>query len=368
MDVASIKLCHSIVDQNGMFSKVVDDSLNQRLTLEANVDQSGRAFIQDVVSTMLSEGHVAIVPTASDIDPVDGYINEIYSWRTGIVKEWYPNRVRVDVYNELIGERAEIVIPKAQVAIVQNPLYSIMNEPNSTLQRLLRKMSLLDYADEVNTSGRLDVIVQLPYTIKTEARKKEAEKRRKQIEDQLNGAKYGIAYIDGTEKITQLNRSLENNLENQIKDLQNTLYGQLGISEAVFLGTAGETEMINYYNRTIEPILSAIIDEMKRKFITQNSRTRGYSISFFRDPFALADSNKLGDIADKFTRNAILSSNEVRVRIGYMPCPDERADALSNKNLNEQVDGPPPPNTKIPGSGYGGEDYQSYDQNYAYDE
>ncbi|MCQ2772896.1 MAG: phage portal protein [Bacilli bacterium] len=349
VDVSDINICHSKVDDTGMLTGIVNDELNRRLKIDANIDQTGRAFIQDVVSTMLDEGHVAIVPTKRDVDQKTGAIRTIYAWRSGIVKEWFPYHVLVNVYDEDAGERKDLILCKSQVALVQNPLYSIMNEPNSTLQRLLRKIALLDYADEQSTSGKLDMIIQLPYTLNSDKKREQANERRRSVEEQLNGSKYGIAYIDGTERITQLNRSLENNLSGQVKDLQNTLYGQLGLTEAVINGVAKQEEMANYYNRTIKPLLSAIVDEMIRKFISKTAQTQGHSITFFRDPLALADVSQLADMADKLTRNAILSSNEVRVKIGYLPVADERADALSNKNLNENTEGPPPPSTRDTG-------------------
>lgn len=345
VDVAQVNLFHSIVDQNGMPVARVQDWMNDLLRFQGNIDQTSRDFMQDVVTTMLDEGHVAIVPTEMDSNPRKGTINKIYSWRTAKVVTWYPKSVTVNVYNEDLGRRVDITLPKSQVAIIQNPFYAIMNEPNSTLQRLLKKISLIDYADEKSVSSKLDLIVQLPYTVKGEKREKEAEERKAKIEQQLNESKYGIAYMDSTEKITQLNRSLENNLDSQIKDLTNTLYGQLGLTEDLMKGTASENEQINYYNRTIEPILSAIVDELVRKFFTLTAITQGHSISFFRDPFKLAGANQVSDLADKLTRNAILSSNEVRVRIGLLPSPDARADALSNKNINESPDALPPPMT-----------------------
>lgn len=345
MDVAAVDIMHAKVDANGMMSYVMNDELNQRLRVDANIDQTGREFIQDAVMSMLDEGHVVIVPTKCDKTP-SGNIGDIYAWRTGKVKEWFPHHVRVEVYDEDDGKKKEIILPKKDVAIVQNPLYAIMNEPNSTLQRLLKKIALLDYADEQTVSGKLDMIIQLPYTIRTETKREQANKRRKDIEDQLNNSKYGIAYMDATEKVTQLNRSLENNLDNQIKELQNTLYGQLGLTEDVIKGIAKEEEMINYYNRTIEPVLSAIVDEMIRKFLTKTARTQGQSIIFFRNPFALAGANQIKDLADALTRNAILSSNEIRVLLGYMPVDDPKADELSNKNLNESANVTPPPNTR----------------------
>ncbi|MBQ0088383.1 MAG: phage portal protein [Prevotellaceae bacterium] len=345
VDAAAIKLLHAKVDINGMYSETIDDELNQALTVEANIDQTGRALIQDIVMSMMDEGVVAVVPVETDINPADGSY-KIYSLRTAKVKEWYPAHVRVELLDDRDGRKKDILLPKRQVAIIENPLYAIMNEPNSTLQRLIRKINLLDYIDEQSSAGKLDLIIQLPYTIKTEARRKEAEKRRQDIERQLSGSKYGIAYTDGTEHITQLNRSVENNLLSQIQYLTTMLYSQLGLSEEIFKGTANESTMINYYNRTIEPILSAITDEMRRKFLTETARTQGQSITFFRNPFALVPTEKLADIADKFIRNAILSANEMRAIVGYKPIDDSRADELRNPNLNESPDMPSSPTTR----------------------
>lgn len=368
IDVAQIELYAAKVDQNGMPFERVNNDLNYLLNTESNIDQTGREFIQDAVSNMLDEGHVAIVPIEMDSNPRDGSINKIYSWRTGKVVTWYPKHVTVNVYNEETGHRVDITLPKNQVAIIQNPLYSVMNEPNSTLQRLLRKISLLDYADERTSSGKLDLIVSLPYTVKTEARKKEAEKRRQDIENQLNGSKFGIAYVDGTEKITQLNRSLENNLENQIKDLTNTLYGQLGLTEDIIKGTASEQEQINYYYRTIEPILAAIINELKRKFITKTARTQGHSITFGRNPFKLAGANQVAELADKFGRNEIMSPNEFRAQIGLLPSSDPKANELRNRNISTSPDAEPGAMVDAPGGegGYDNQDYQDGGDGYGY--
>ena len=334
-DCAAIPLIHARVDDNGRYVETVKSGLNYCLSDEANIDQTGRAFIQDVVQSMLDEGSVAIVPIVTDISPIQNGGYDVQDIRTGKIKSWYPQHVRVDVYDDRTGQHKEIVLPKKMVAIIENPLYAIMNEPNSTLQRLIRKMNLLDMIDEQNGSGKLDLIIQLPYVIKSLAQRKEAKRRKKEIEDQINNSKYGIAYIDGTEKVTQLNRSVENNLLDQIKDLKSDLYSQLGLSEAVFNGTADEAAMLNYYNRTVEPILAAIANEIKRKFLTKTARTRGQSIVYIRDPFKLAPVEKIAEIADKFTRATVLSPNEVREIIGYRPVENEKADELRNPNLNE---------------------------------
>lgn len=343
-DVAQIKILHAEVDQNGNYKSTIDSDLNNCLTLEANLDQTGRAFIQDVVLSMFDEGVVAVVPVVADHDPRDGSGLKIYNMRTARVLEWYPSAVRVRLYNEWTGLKEELVLNKSEVAIIENPFYSVMNEPNSTLQRLIRKLNLLDSIDERSNSGKLDLIIQLPYVIKTEARRQQAENRRKDIEMQLSGSKYGIAYTDGTEHITQLNRSLDNNLREQIKDLKEDLFGQLGLTQAILDGSASEQEMLNYYNRTVEPILAAICDEYKRKFLSKTARTRGQSIIFFRDPFKLVPVSQIADIADKFTRNEILSSNEVRGIVGYRPIDDPAANELRNKNLNQSTEeGAQPP-------------------------
>lgn len=333
-DVASAKLLHADLNSNGKFLSERDSGLNDCLTVEANLDQTGRELIQDIVLSMIDEGVVAVVPIDTTLNPDNTGGYDILSLRTGRIIEWYPDSVKVKVYNEKDGQKHEIVCPKKTVAIIQNPFYSVMNEPNSTLQRLIRKLNLLDTIDEQSSSGKLDLIIQLPYVIKTEARKQQAEARRKDIEQQLAGSKYGIAYTDGTEHITQLNRSLDNNLQTQVESLTNLLFSQLGITQEILNGTANEDTMLNYYTRTIEPILSAIADEFKRKFLTKTARTRGQSIWFFRDPFKLVPVSKVADIADKFTRNEILSSNEVRAIIGYKPVDDPAANELRNKNLN----------------------------------
>ena len=334
IDASSISMIHCKLDENGRFEEEVKSSLNNCLKVSANTDQSGRLFRQDIVQSMLDEGHVCIVPIETDIDPSATGSYNILSMRTGKVTEWYPDKVKVKVFNELTGKKEEVVLPKSMVAIVENPFYAIMNEPNSTLKRLVRKLSLLDMTDEQTASGKLDMIIQLPYAIKTQTRRDQAEERRKDIEMQLTNSKYGIAYIDGTEKITQLNRSLENNLLKQIETLQATFYSQLGITQSIMEGTADEQTMINYYSRVIEPILSAISEEMNRKFLTKTARTQGQSIMFYRDPFKLVPVNSIADIADKFTRNEIMTSNEVRQIIGMKPSKDPKADMLLNSNLN----------------------------------
>lgn len=334
IDCAAIDIKHVRLDDNERFKEEIDSGLNNCLSIEANIDQSGRAFIQDVVMSMLDEGCVAIIPVETDKDPIltDSY--KILSMRTGKILEWYPSHVKVRAYDERTGRKEDIVLPKARVGIVENPLYAVINEPNSTMQRLIRKLCLLDAIDEQSGSGKLDLIIQLPYIIKTEARRQQAENRRKDIEMQLAGSKYGIAYTDGTEHITQLNRPVENNLMKQIEYLTQMLYSQLGITQAVLEGTADEQTMLNYYDRTIEPILSAIVDEMKRKFLSKTARSQKQSIEFYRNPFRLVPVNNIADIADKFTRNEILTSNEIRQIIGMKPSDDPKADQLINSNIN----------------------------------
>lgn len=334
VDVASVSIEHVRLDENGNYVETIDSGLNRCLTLSANIDQTGRDFIEDVVISMFDEGCVAIIPVETTISPEKSGSFIINQLRTGKILEWFPKYVRLLAYNEKTGLKEEIILPKSTVAIVENPFYSIMNEPNSTLQRLIRKLNLLDMVDEQTSSGKLDLIIQLPYVVKTKSREAEAEKRRKQIEMQLSGTKYGIAYTDGTERITQLNRPVENNLLDQVEYLTRMLYSQLGMSETVFNGTADEKTMLNYYNRTVEPILSSITLAMKRTFLTKTAIKQGQSIKYFRDPFNLVQVNELAEIADKFTRNEILSSNEVRAIIGYKPVNTERANALENKNLN----------------------------------
>lgn len=334
MDVAAMNMRHVRLDNNGRFLEEMKSGLNHCLTIEANIDQTGRGFIQDVVMSMLGEGCVAIVPVDTDIDPNESEDIKILTMRTGKILDWYPKHVRVQLYNEETGRREELTVPKSIVAIVENPLYAVINEPNSTMQRLIRKLSLLDIVDEKTSSGKLDLIIQLPYIIKTEARRQQAEARRKDIETQLADGKYGIAYTDGTERITQLNRPVENNLMKQIEYLTNILYSQLGITQAILDGSADEKTMLNYYNRTIEPILAAITDEMRRKFLSKTARSQNQTITFFRDPFKLVPVNNIAEIADKFTRNEIMTSNEFRQIIGMKPSDDPNADVLRNKNLS----------------------------------
>ena len=318
MDVAAIGVRHVRQDQNGRFLYEMESSLNHCLTVEANLDQTSRAFYQDMVMSVLDEGVVAVVPTVYTSSLREGNFYSISSLRTGKITEWFPNAVRVQLYNEQTGRKEEIIRPKNMVAIIENPLYAIINEPNSTMQRLIRKLNLLDLVDEQSSSGKLDLIIQLPYIIKTDARRDQAEKRRRDIEEQLSGSKYGIAYTDGTERITQLNRSVGNNLMSQIEYLTSMLYSQLGISQSVLDGSANEETMLNYYDRTIEPMLSAFVDEFRRKFLTQTARSQLQTISYFRDPFKLVPVNQLAEIADKFTRNEIVTSNEIRQIIGMI--------------------------------------------------
>ena len=334
LDVSAISIQHVRLDDNGRFKEQMNTSLNSCLTLSANTDQTGRAFIQDAVMSMLDEGCVAIVPIDTTTDPNISDSYDILTMRTAKILDWYPNHVRIRVYNEKTGRQEETIVPKKMVAIIENPLYAVINEPNSTMQRLVRKLGLLDVTDEQTASGKLDLIIQLPYVIKTEARRQQAEERRKSIEMQLAGSKYGIAYTDGTERITQLNRSLENNLMKQIEYLTSMLYSQLGITQSILDGTADEKTMLNYYSRTIEPIISAIVDEMKRKFLTKTARSQHQSIAFFRDPFKLVPVNDIAEIADKFTRNEIMTSNEIRQIVGMKPSDDPKADKLINSNLN----------------------------------
>lgn len=338
LDVASISIRHCILDDEDRFMEYKNSSLDSCLNLEANLDQTSRSFIQDVVMSLFDEGCIAIVPVDTVRDPMKTDSYDITSMRVGHIITWYPDSVKLEVYNEQKGIKEEIVLPKRIVSIIENPLYSIMNEPNSTLQRLIRKLNLLDAIDEQSGSGKLDLIIQLPYTVKTELRREQAERRRKDIEEQLQSSKYGVAYTDGTEKITQLNRSVENNLLKQIEYLTSMLYSQLGITQTVLDGTADEQTMLNYYSRTIEPIISAITDEMKRKFLTKTARTQKQTILFFRDPFKLIPSEKLAELADKFTRNEIMTSNEFRQIVGRKPSSDPKADQLINSNLNHSPD------------------------------
>lgn len=340
MDVAAVQIKHCRLDDNGRFIEEMKTGLNDCLNLEANLDQTGRAFKQDVAMSMMDEGCVVIVPTDTTKNPkvTDSY--DVLTMRTGKVVSWHPAHVRVQVYNERTGNKEEILVPKRTVGIIENPLYPVMNEPNSILQRLIRKLNLLDYIDEQSGSGKLDLIIQLPYVIKTDARRKQAEDRRKDIENQLSGSKFGIAYTDGTERITQLNRPVENNLMKQIEYLTTMLYGQLGITQAVMDGTADEKVMLNYFNRTIEPIVAAIADEMKRKFLTKTARSQLQSIAYFRDPFKLVPINDLANVADTFTRNEIMTSNEIRQIIGMKPSNDPKADQLVNSNLHQEGEAP----------------------------
>lgn len=334
LDAASIDLVHCKLDDNGRFVENVNSKLNSCLTLSANIDQTGRAFRHDIYMSLLDEGSVAIVPVETTMNPkvTDSY--DISSMRVGKIVEWFPQYVRISMYNERTGRKEEITMHKSKVAIVENPLYPVMNEPNSTVQRLIRKLALLDNIDEQSGSGKLDLIIQLPYVVKSEARRQQAEKRRKDIEMQLAGSKYGIAYTDGTEKITQLNRSLENNLLKQIEYLMAQAYSQLGLTQAIMEGTADVNTMLNYYDRTVEPLVAAVADAMKRVFLTKTARTQMQSITYFRNPFKLVPVNDLAEIADKFTRNEIMTSNEIRQIVGMKPSNDPKADELRNSNLN----------------------------------
>ena len=342
LDVSAISIQHVRLDDNNRYIGTIDDGLNQCLTLSANIDQTSRAFVQDIVMSMLDEGCVAICPIEASENFFENSSFDIYSMRTGKIIEWYPDSVRVRIYNDQTGQKEELVYPKRCVAIIENPLYAVVNETNSTVQRLIRKLSLLDAVDEAASSGKLDLIIQLPYSLKSSLKQEQAERRRQQIEDQLMGTKYGIAYIDGTEHITQLNRSLDNNLLKQIEYLTNMLYSQLGITTAVMDGTANEETMLNYNSRTVEPIVSAIVDEMKRKFLTKAARTQKQSIMFFKDPFKLVPVSQIAEIADKMTRNEIMTSNEIRQIIGMKPSNDPSADELRNKNLSEPAENKQP--------------------------
>lgn len=333
LDVAAISIQHVRLDDEGRFTSVMNSTLNDCLSLEANLDQTGRAFIQDIVQSMLDEGCVAIVPVDTDIDPDEGSY-KIETMRTGKILEWYPQHVKVRVYNEQIGKKEDVLVSKRTVAIVENPFYAVMNEPNSTMQRLIRKLNILDAIDEQSGSGKLNLIIQLPYVIKTEARRQQAEKRRKDIEEQLSGSKYGVAYTDGTEHVVQLNRPVDNNIMSQIEYLTSMLYSQLGLTQTIMDGSADDKTMLNYLTRTVEPILSAIVDEMKRKFLTKTARSQKQSILFFRDPFKLVPVSEIAEIADKMTRNEIMTSNEIRQKIGMTPSKDPNADKLRNSNLS----------------------------------
>lgn len=335
LDTASYALQHVRLDDNGCYLETIDSEFNRCLTLSANIDQSGRALLQDIVISMMDEGVVAVVPVEVDRDPVENDSFKIYSLRTAKIIQWYPQHVQVRLYDDRDGQNKDITLPKSSVAIIENPWYAVVNEPNSTMQRLIHKLGLLDFLDEQNSSGKMDLIIQLPYVVKNDLKKAEAEKRRKDIEMQLVGSKYGIAYIDGTERITQLNRAVDNNLMSQIEYLTSMLYSQLGINQAILDGTADEATMLNYYNRTIEPILSAIADEFKRKFLSRTARTQGQSIKFYRDPFKLVPVGTIAELADKMTRNEIMTGNEIRQSIGLKPSKDPSADELRNKNLSE---------------------------------
>lgn len=343
LDAAAIDIKHVQLDDDGRYLSDINSGLNSCFNLSANLDQTNRAFVQDVVMSMLDEGCVAIVPVETDIDPefTDSY--DVANMRVAKIVNWYPSHVRLNLYNERTGKKEEITLSKRMVAIIENPFYSVMNEPNSTMQRLVRKLNLLDAVDEQSSSGKLDLIMSLPYVIKTPARQEQAEKRRKDIENQLAGSKYGIAYIDGTEHITQLNRPVENNLMKQIEYLTALLYSQLGLTQAILDGSADDKVMTNYYNRTIEPIVSAIVEETKRKFLTETARTQKKTIMYFRDPFKLAPVTEIAEMADKFTRNEIMTSNEFRQVIGLKPSSDPEADELRNKNLSAPKEGQDPP-------------------------
>lgn len=335
MDAAAIDIKHCRLDKNGRYLEEVDSPLNDCFNLSANIDQTGRAFKLDVYLSLLDEGCIALVPIDTTDNPDDTNSYDINSMRTAKILDWYPQHVRVLAYNDRKGEKEELVMPKSQVAIIENPAYSVMNEPNSTMQRLKKKLSLLDATDEQSASGKLDLIIQLPYAVKGELRRQQAEERRKDIEDQLMNGKYGIAWTDGTEKITQLNRSVENNLMKQIEYLTNLFYSQLGVTQSVMDGTADEKTMLNYNNRTIEPLVAAVVDEVKRKFLTKTARTKGQSISYFTDPFKLVPVDNIAEIADKFTRNEIMTSNEIRQIIGMKPSDDPKADRLINSNISQ---------------------------------
>lgn len=337
VDCSQIKIRHVRLDENERYLSEMESGLNECLSVEANMDQTGRALIQDIVASLMDEGCVAIVPTDTDVN-ISNSSFDILTLRTGKILDWFPGHVRVRVYNERTGQREDKLLPKSSVAIIENPFYSVMNEPNSTLQRIIRKLNLLDAIDEMNGSGKLDLIIQLPYIIKTPARKEQAEERRKSIEQQLAGSKYGIAYTDGTERITQLNRSVDNQLLDQVEYFTELLYSQLGITQSIMDGSADEKTMLNYTNRTIEPILSAIADEMKRKFLTKTARSQRQSIEFFREPFRLVPAADFAELADKLTRNEVLTSNEVRQLMGMKPSSDPKADMLVNSNISQPYD------------------------------
>lgn len=339
VDAASTVVRHARLDENDRYKEDIESGLNNCLTLEANIDQTGRAFLQDVYMSMFDEGCIAIIPTDTLFDPTNSSSFDVLSLRTGQILEWRPEHVRVRAYNERTGRKEDITLPKRMVGIVENPFYAVMNEPSSTSQRLIRKLNLLDAVDEQSSSGKLDLLIQLPYTIKSDARRNQAEQRRKDIESQLTGSKYGIAYVDGTEHVTQLNRPVENNLMHQIEYLTNMLYSQLGITQSILDGTADEKTMLNYQNRTLEPLVSAVVDEMKRKFLSKTARTQRQSIVMFKEPFKLVPVNDIAELADKFTRNEIMTSNEIRQIVGMKPSKDPNADILRNKNLSEPAGG-----------------------------
>ena len=338
LDASAMAIKHVRLDDNGRFTEEINSGLQNCLNVEANIDQTGRAFLQDVVMSMLDEGCVAIVPVDTTLNPNLSGSYDINTMRTAKILEWYPAHIRVRVYNDRKGIHEELTLPKANVAIIENPLYAVINEPNSTMQRLIRKLNLLDVVDEQSSAGKLDLIIQLPYVIKSEARRQQVEARRKDIEMQLAGSKYGIAYTDGTERITQLNRPAENNLMKQVEYLTTMLYSQLGLTQSILDGSADDKTMLNYYNRTIEPILAAIVDEMKRKFLTKTARAQKQTIMYFRDPFKLVPVNDIAEIADKFTRNEIMTSNEIRQIVGMKPSKNPEADELRNKNLNKSAE------------------------------
>ena len=356
IDVSNIDIKHCRLDNNGRFIEEIDSGLNNCLGLEANIDQTGRAFIQDIVMSMLDEGCVAIVPVDTTLNPKITNSYDILSMRTGKIIEWYPAHVKLRVYNDKIGEKEDIILPKKQVGIIENPLYAVVNEPNSNMQRLIRKLSLLDVTDEQTASGKLDLIIQLPYAVKSDLRKRQADDRVKAIEDQLATNKYGIAYIDGTEKVTQLNRSVENNLLKQIEYLTGMAFSQIGITQSILDGSADEKTMLNYYNRTIDPIISVIVDEMKRKFLTKTARSQQQSILYFRDPFKLVPVNDIAEIADKFTRNEIMTSNEIRQIVGMKPSDDPKADELRNSNISQSKEEDPMMNDPY------GDETEDYDE------
>lgn len=354
LDVAAIDVKHCKLDKEDRFVEIMNSGLNECLTLSANIDQTHRAFLQDAVLTMFDKGVIAIVPVDTTTNPNLTNSYDILSMRVGEVLEWFPNKVKVRLYNDRTGKKEDLLLSKEDVAIIENPFYTVVNDTNSTLQRLKRKLSLLDVTDEKTASSKLDLIIQLPYIIKSDARRKQAEERRQQIEDQLAGSTYGIAYTDGTERITQLNRSVENNLMSSVEYLTNQFFAQMNITQSILDGTADEKTMLNYNNRTIEPIISSIVNELKRKFLTKTARTQGQSICFFRDPFRLVPVNDIAEIADKFTRNEIMTANEIRQGIGLKPSNDPKADQLVNSNISQPTDE---------------QDYQSeYDDGYEYDE